>query len=129
MGELYQTEFKKNIFSKYYYYKSIYNNKEYNSYNIGLGNKSVNCIYLDDTQIAQIEKESVVYNDLHHFEIYVSDTSYSLLSILITCYKYITSYFKPGVKVKKSVTKSFQKTTNKDLRAKYNPEWKEKMIK
>lgn len=39
VGEVYQTEYKKNPFSKYDYIKCLYNQKEYNLYSIGLGEK------------------------------------------------------------------------------------------
>ena len=36
---------------------------------------------------------------------------------------YINAGFKPGVEVKESVTKYYNKTTNKELNLKYNPNW------
>lgn len=122
-GEIYQTEFKKNIFSKYNYVKCIYENSEYNSYNIGLGNKGVNCIYINDTQVSQIEKDGTVYNDLHNFEVYIKDNKYSLISIIFACYTYVNTCFKPGIKVTKSIVKNYNKTTNKELKSKYNQDW------
>lgn len=128
VGEIYQTRFKKNIFSSYDYVKCIYKDKEYNSYAIGLGDKGVNCIYLNDIQIAQIEKDGTIYNDLHNFDIYSKNKDDLYLALLISCYLYINSCYKSGVKVKESVAKNYSKTTNKDLLEKYDFEWKKKII-
>lgn len=36
---------------------------------------------------------------------------------------YIIAGFKPGIKVKQSVVKYYNRTINKELNSKYNPEW------
>ena len=118
VGEVYQTIFKKNIFSKYEYIKCVYENNEYCAYEIGLGNKAVNCIYLENKQIVQIEKDGTVYNDLHEFLIYAKDKQDLLIGLIVSCYMYINACYKPGIKVQKSVVKNYSKTTNKDLLAK-----------
>ncbi len=123
IGEMFQTEFRKNIFSKYDFNRCIYNNKEYNLYSIGLGKKSASVLYSDNTQLAQIEKEGIVYNDLHNYNIYSIDKESASISVLMSIYMYISTCYKPGIKVKESVVKNYSKTTNKELLNKYNPEW------
>lgn len=123
VGEVYQTEYKKHIFSKYDYIKCFYNQKEYNLYSIGLGEKGVCSLYYNEEQIAQIEKDGIVYNDLHDYDIYSIDENSAFIAILVSCYMYVMACYKAGVKVKESVEKNYSKTTNKDLISKYNPDW------
>jgi len=123
VGQIYQTEFKKNIFSRYSYNKCFYKKQEYNLYSIGLGEKGVNVLYKNNTQISQIENDGTIYNDLHHYNIYSVDKESAFISVLMSCYMYIITSYKPGVKVTESVKKIYSKTTNKDLISKYNPEW------
>lgn len=127
VGEIFHTEFKKNIFSKYEYTKCIYNRKEYNLYSMVLGTKGISVLYHDDIQLAQIEKDRTVYNDLHNFNIYSVDRESAFISILMSCYKYITIYYEPGIKIIKSIKKSYSKTFNKDLLERYNPDWIKKL--
>ena len=123
VGEIYCANKKTGLFSNYSYQTLVYNNETYKEYGIGLGKESKNPIYLNDEQIAQINKDSIVYNDLHNFKIYIKNQQYSFIAILFSCYMYIIGCFKPGVETKKSVQKNYTKTTNKELNAKYNPEW------
>lgn len=123
IGEVYQTEYKKNIFSKYDYIKCLYNQKEYNLYSIGLGEKGVCSLYCNEEQIAEINKDGIIYNDLHNYDIYSIDENSALIAILMSCYMYVMACYKPGVKVTESLKKNYSKTTNKDLISKYNPEW------
>lgn len=123
VGQIYQTKSKGNIFSKYDYVKCFYKNKEYNSYGIGIGKKAVSCVYKNNIQVAQIEKDGLVYNDLHNFDIYTNNIEDLYIALLISCYLYINSCYKPGVQVKKSYSKTYSKTTNKHLLEKYNPDW------
>lgn len=123
VGEVYQTEYKKNIFSKYDYIKCFCDQKEYNLYSIGLGEKGVCSLYCNEEQIAQIEKDGIVYNDLHNYDIYSIDENSAFIAVLMSCYMYVMACYKPGVKVTESVKKNYSKTTNKELISKYNPEW------
>ena len=123
VGEVYQTERKKNIFSKYDYIKCFYNQKEYNLYSIGLGEKGVCSLYCNEEQIAEINKDGIIYNDLHNYDIYSIDQNSALIAVLMSCYMYVMACYKPGVKVTESVKKNYSKTTNKELISKYNPEW------
>ena len=127
VGEVYQTEYKKNIFSKYDYIKCLYNQKEYNLYSIGLGEKGVCSLYCNEEQIAEINKDGIIYNDLHNYDIYSIDQNSALIAVLMSCYMYVMACYKPGVKVTESVKKNYSKTTNKDLISKYNSEWIDKV--
>lgn len=122
-GEVYQTEHKKNIFSKYDYIKCFYNQKEYNLYSVGLGERGVSSLYSNEEQIAQIEKDGIVYNDLHNYDIYSIDDNSAFVAVLMSCYMYVMACYKPAVKVTESVKKNYSKTTNKELISKYDPNW------
>lgn len=111
------------MFSNYEYTELIYNNEIYKKYGIGLGTESKCPIYMNDIQVAQIDTESIIYNDLHNYKIYVKNDNYSFVSIIIACYMYINAGFKPRVEVKKSVVKYYNRTINKELNSKYNPDW------
>lgn len=123
VGEIYQTNKKTGLFGNYEYTELIYNNEIYKEYGIGLGTESKCPIYMNDIQVAQIDTEQIIYNDLHNYKIYVKNDNYSLISIIIACYMYIIAGFKPGIKVKQSVVKYYNRTINKELNSKYNPEW------
>lgn len=123
VGEIYQLEKKTGLFSKDCYIELNYNGKFYKKYGIKLDGESKNPIYLNEIQVAQINKDSTVYNDLHNYKLYVKDNNYSLIAILFSCYMYINVGFKPGVKVKKSIVKYYNKAKNKELNSKYDPNW------
>lgn len=123
VGKVYQKDKKTGIFSKYSYNELNYNGKVYKEYGIGLGRESKNPIYLDEKQIAQIDEDTIIYNDLYNYKIYIKNDNYSLLSIIFVCYMYINAGFKSGLKTKKSVVKYYNKTTNKELNSKYNHYW------
>ncbi len=122
-GEIYHTIFRKNIFISYEYIKCLYKEHEYTSYDIGLGMKNVYPVYKEDKEIAQIEKDGKVYNDLHEFIIYCLEDE--LLTVINAIYIYLGSYFITGQKVTKSYAKNYYKTTSKLLLSKYNPNWLE----
>ena len=123
VGEIFQTVFKKNIFSGYSYIDCKYYDEEFKLYTIGLGNKCVRVIYKDDVQISQIGTSNIVYNELYDFDIYFRNKKDDFISVLLNCYIYGIGFFKPGVKVTKSVVKRYYKSFNKDLIAKYNSDW------
>ena len=78
-------------------------------------------VYNENKQIAQIEKDLTIYNDLHNYKIYsINDT---FITVLMCLYGYINSSYKLGEKEIKSVLKGYSKTFNKELLAKYNPNW------
>lgn len=121
VGEVYQTDNIEGI--KYSYNELIYNGDCYKEYGISFGDVAKNPIYLNDMQVAQIEKEAIIYNDLHNYKIYIKNKDYALVSIIFACHMYINASFKPGIKVTKSVVKYYDKTTNKELLSKYDPNW------
>ena len=91
---------------------------------IGFGNEgSKSPIYNGNKQIAQIEKDCIVYNDLHNYRIFAEDSFASQIAILFCIYMYINVGYKSGEKVISSKVKVVSITTNKLLKEKYNPEF------
>ena len=78
-------------------------------------------------QIAQIEKECVVYNDLHHYQVFAEDENAGLISLIFSMYMYINACYKPGVKASKSCSKTISVTKDPCLLEKYDPDFKSKI--
>lgn len=124
-GIIYQYTEKSGLFSNYSYYKMEYKENLYEMYPIGFGKEGAkNPVYLGKKQIAQIEKDFEVINDLHNFRVFSVDDVSALISILFSCYMYTISFYKHGIKVSISKEKNYSKTKNKALLEKYNPNFK-----
>ena len=123
VGEVFQTEIKKGLFSTQDYETCFYDGKWYNLYGMAIKGKGINVLYFGDVQLAQIETDSVVYNDLHHYEIYAVNKDIAYISVLMSCFMYINACYEPGIKTTKSVSKSFSETKDKSLLEKYDPNW------
>lgn len=123
-GVVYQTKFNGGLFKKFDYHQMKLNGMIFDLFPIGFGNEgSKSPIYNGKEQIAQIEKNCVVYNDLHKYRIYAVDTFASQIAIFFCVYMYINAGYKPGEKVVHSEVKVMSTTTNKLLKEKYNPEF------
>lgn len=125
-GCIYQTEQKDGLFSKMEYHQLILDGIKYNVYPIGFGKEgSKSPVYIGDEQIALIEKDCVVYDELHHYQVTATDEASALIALIFVCYMYTNACFNPGVKVIQSVSKTVSVTTNKKLKQKYDPMFKE----
>ena len=121
-GCVYQTSQKEGWFSKIDYHQLVLDGVIYNMYPIGFGSEgSKNPIYMGNEQIALIEKDCVVYNELHQYRIYIADKEWAMVALIFAYYMYINAGYKPGVKVTQSVSKTVSTTTNKKLKQKYVP--------
>ena len=129
VGNIFRSMIKNSFFLRTFYFDLIYNNKEYLSYLIGLGEKTISAIYLDNTQIAQVEHSNTIINDLHNYEIYSEDKETAYISIIIACYSYILVGYKAGQKSISSKSIAFEKTTNKYILEKYNPNFVQNISK
>ena len=120
-GAVYQTRSKDSFLKKYDFHQMLLLGKYYDLYPIGFGEMGAkNPIYCGTEQVGQINKECVVYNDLHNYQIYAFDNDV-IAAIIFCCYMYVNAGFKPGVKTTMSVVKVVSKTTNKLLLSKYQP--------
>ncbi|WP_294953169.1 hypothetical protein [uncultured Eubacterium sp.] len=123
-GIVYQTKFNGGLFKKFDYHQMKKAGITYDLFPIGLGTDgSKSPIYQDNTQIAQIEKDCVVYNDLHTYKIFAQDEFSGEIAVLFAIYMYINAGYKPGKKDITSTVKVVTKTTNKLLLEKYNSDF------
>lgn len=123
VGEIYQEEKRTGWLSRYKFHTLLYGDQCYVSYEIGMGTTIRYPIYLREKQIALMEKDTTVHDALHHFKIYIKEEDAAYIAVLFACYTYIKGYFRPGVKMKKSIEKGYIKTFNKELLSKYDPDW------
>lgn len=121
-GVVYQTKYNGGLFKKFDYQQMKNAGVTYDLFPISFGNEgSKSPIYKENTQIAQIEKDCVVYNDLHIYKIFALDELSSEIAVLFAIYMYINAGYKPGEKAVSSTVKVISTTTNKLLKEKYDP--------
>lgn len=127
-GKVYQVDRKESFFSIISFFEMVMESCKYTMYPIGFGREGgKHPVYCGDRQIAQIEKSGEIYNDLHHYSIYALDQTAAELAVLFCAYMYVNANFKPGEKATKSVVKYTSVTTNKTLKSKYDPSFKERI--
>lgn len=126
VGSVYQTIHKEGMFKSYEYHHMVKDGMLYDLFPIGFGDEGGKCpIYLDCEQIAQVEKDCVVYNDLHNYRIFAADENAAFIAVLFCMYMYVNACYRPGEKAVSSKVKSVSVTTNKLLKEKYNPYFKD----
>lgn len=127
LGNVAQIDQKEGWFTTISYMQMyIAGQKQYDLYPIGFGAEGgKHPVYCGNKQIAQIEKPSEIYNDLHHYTIYALDQDSAKISALFAAYMYINANFDPGQKAVKSYVKYTSITLNKSLKQKYNPDFKD----
>ena len=129
-GDVWQCDRKTGMLSIISFYQMEFNDKKYDLYPIGFGNGGgKHPVYCGDTQIAQVEKPGEIRDDMHNYTIYAIDSDAAELSVLLVAYMYVNANYKPGEKVTKSYVKCYSITKNKTLLSKYDPEFKEKLIR
>ena len=119
-------------FLSYYDYTelSLDGQGEYEMYEIGLGKEGMKFpIYRGNIQIAQLEKGTVVRNNLDEYDIYAKDEQAARIGWLLCLYKDITEYANRGEIVYKSAEVSYTRTMNKALLSKYDPSFAQRMGK
>ena len=126
-GVVFQGIHKVGLFKEYNIHHVVYDTGElYNLYPIGFGEDgSKNPVYLEAggalTQVAQIEKDSTIVDDLHTFHCY-SPADENLYTVVIFCaLMYTLGCYKPGVKVTKGIRRVISITKNEELLAMYDP--------
>lgn len=97
----------------------------YYIYQVGCGKKGIKItIYIGDNQIALIEKGTVTYDNKDIYEITSIDEYSAEIAVLFNIYYDFTRYGNSGEYVSKSKEISYVYTLNKELKSKYNPEFK-----
>lgn len=124
-GRIFQKNEKTGLFQSFSYHQMTFNEETYEIFPIGFGKAGIkNPVIYKGKQIAQIEKDPIVYDDLHTFKIYSIDDTSAFVSTLFSCYMYTVAFYKHGVKATKAKETNYSKTTNKTLLSKYNPNFK-----
>lgn len=122
VGDIAQKQIKRGIFNRFEYFEMNDKTGTYQLYAIGLGKEGNKFpVYKDDIQIALIEKDCIVYNNLDEYRIYAIDEGISFVTFVFGLYIDVLMYGNRGEKMKESVQKTYNLTTNKELRSKYDP--------
>lgn len=110
------------FFSKYCLYRLAINGKIYTMFPIGFGEQGAkNPIYMGETQVSEIGIPCVTYDDLRIYTLYVSENQDILPGILFCCSIFVIAHFHPGSKTIFGERKVVTVDKNKNLLAKYNP--------
>lgn len=117
------------FFNRYSYTELSLNNEIYYMYCVGMGKEGLKYpIYKGNIQIALMEKENIVINNLDEYVIYMQDDNYLDVALLIALYVDTRFAANRGVYVSSSVHKTYSLTFNKELKSKYNPEYKNMVL-
>lgn len=123
-GLIFQAERKISLFKGYGYYEMNCYGNTYTMYAIGMGSAGAKFpIYCENTQVAQIEKDCVVYDGLHNYRVYIKQDNLVDVVVWLCAYLYVTGQYTPGEKIIRGKTKAVSTTTNGFLKEKYNPEF------
>lgn len=123
-GTVCQTEKKVGLFKGYSYRQMVYCGEIYEMFSLGMGKEGFKSpVYNKNRQIAQIDKDCMVYNQLHNYRIFAEDENSAKIAVMFCAYFYISGAYSPGEKVTSSKVKTVSVTTNKLLKEKYNPEF------
>lgn len=102
---------------------------QYEMFEVGLGSEGIVWpIYLNGRQVAQLGKPTTVHNNLDEYEICALDRQSELAAYLMSLYLDARSYARRGQITAASVQKTFLLTTNKKLKAKYDPTFRERAV-
>lgn len=115
-----------NIFSRYDYFFLELDGRTYEMYPIGMGKEGMKYpIYEDETQVALIEKGTVVRNHLDIYQITVAQEGAILAAYFLCLYLDMREFANRGRIDSNAYEKSYCYTTKKALKEKYNPAFKE----
>lgn len=127
-GELFGRISDGNIFSRYEYDCLSLGSTEYEMFEVGLGNSGiVYPIYRNGRLTAELDKDVTVYHHLDHYRLYAEDESALKNAVLLCLYLDARSFANRGQIAVSSVEKTFYLTTNKNLREKYDPNFKHRI--
>ena len=125
IGAVYQTQHKLGIFKRVDFIQMIEKEQIYDLFPMSFGDEGGKCpVYCGKRQIAQIEKDCVVYNDLHQYQIFAEDEKSGFLALIFSLYMYVNACYKPGEKTYSSKSKTFSVTKEEYLLERYNPYFK-----
>ena len=123
-GEIFMGAKKLSFFKRYDFKQLNYFDSVFQMYTVGLGKEGYKFpIYKGSEQIAQVEKDCVVYNDLHNYKAFIKEEDYLNAVIYLCAYNYVTGPYEPGEKTYSGKETTVYITTNKLIKEKYNPEF------
>lgn len=126
-GVVFQGIHKKSLFKEYTVHHIVYDKqKMFCLYPIGFGaDGSKSPVYLESAheavQIAQINKESIVRDDMHSFFCYVLEEKDVATVVIFCALMYSMGCYHPGIKIIKGVKRTNSKTLEPELLSKYVP--------
>ena len=124
VGKIRQRESEGSLFHKYYYLELELPEASFSLYSIGLGHEgAVFPLYIGDRQIAQLEKDCIMFNDLHSFRIYCASEEDGAIAAMFCLFMYVNGGYKPGKKSLRFKSSVLGLTTNKELLDKYDPDF------
>ncbi|MBQ2904666.1 MAG: hypothetical protein IJE48_09740 [Clostridia bacterium] len=127
LGHVYQTEYKTGFFKpSVTHHRLNINGQKTDMFPVGCGTLINYPVYYMDRQIALVEKPLTVYDDLHVFDVFALDENSAISTALICFYMYSLAFYKAGEVPIKTVHKGFFECKEKELLAKYDPDFKTK---
>lgn len=121
-GWICEKEQSSGFFSRFSYSFMELFETEYEMYRVGLGKDGiVYPIFVKGRQVAQIEKPTVVRNNLDEYKLCSLNEEAQRAAVLLCLYLDARAFAHRGQIARSSVEKAFFLTTNKTLKAKYDP--------
>lgn len=109
----------------YFYFILELGGVEYQLYEVGLGKQGIKLpLYRNEMQVALIEKDITVYNNCDTYQIQFGDKTSLLVSTLLTLYYDNLRFGNHGEVVTNTKKSFYYLSTNKELKQKYNPDWR-----
>lgn len=113
------------LWGGYYYFVLEWSGVEYQMYEIGLGKQGIKLpVYHNGAQIALIEKGTVVYDNKDSYPMTFQNDDGLLKSIFLTLYYDLVRFANRGEVVSNTKKTYFYYSTNKELKQKYDPNWR-----
>lgn len=127
-GSVYQTIHKDSMCRSSGYHRMEKDGMIYSMYPVGFGIEGSRCpVYCGDRQTAQAEKDGTVHNDMHYYRILATDENAAFTTVLFCMYMYVNACYKPGKRAALSEVKTVSVTTDRFLKEKYNPDFRERI--
>lgn len=113
------------LLSRFTYFGMQLDECQYAMYPVGLGKEGIKYpIYTGEKQIALIEKAAVVHDNLDCYQVTALGEKEGSVAALFGLYLDARSFANRGEIVKSSIEKTYYLTTNKRLKAMYDPAFK-----
>ena len=130
LGLIYQVDRKTGKEDVCAFYQMEYAGKWYDLYPVSFESEGeLYLLYCGSQQIAQVEKDMVIVDGQYAYNIYAVDQTAAEIAVLMCAYIYMYCDFKPGQKTNRSVVIYTKITTDKTLLEKYDPTFKNMIIK